>query len=241
MSRLQVLVKSEFDRLNKYNLFKANFVVLLFWLGIAWFLEGEHLRAFVPLIFLIDATIMAILLTGATLFYEKQEHTLNALMVSPVTEDEYLLSKVVTSGLNALFTVVFVGGALYLLKGVTFNYVLLVPAVLVVTTVHTLIGIRLSYHAKTFTGLLVNMVIYNLVFLFPTLFAAFGIISADAARYLIVLPPEASHILINAGAGEVETWKLLFGYGYLLLLAFVLYRFLVKPAFNAYAMRETGV
>lgn len=241
MSRLQVLVKGEFDRLNKYNLFKANFVVLLFWLAIAWFLEGEHLRQFAAVIFLADATIMTILLTGATLFYEKQEHTLNSIMVSPVTEDEYLLAKVITNGLNGLFTVALIGTSLYFMKQVTFNYLLLIPAVLLVTILHTLIGIWFSYYAKTFTALLVNMVVYNLVFLAPTIFAAFGIISADVARFLIVMPPEASNLLITAALSDVETWRLLFGYGYLILLTFVLYRFLVKPQFGDYAMRETGV
>ena len=83
--------------------------------------------------------------------------------------------------------------------------------------------------------------VYNLVFMLPTLLATFGVISADTARFLIVLPPEVSSILITASTSDVETWRLLFGYGYLVLLAFALYRYLVKPAFGEYVMRETGV
>lgn len=241
MPRLSVLVKGEFDRLNKYNLFSANFVVLLFWVMLAWFLEGEMLRAFLPVIFLMDSVMMTVLLVGATLFYEKKEHTINSIMISPVTENEYLFSKVIVNVLNSMITVLFISAAVYLIKGVTYNYLLLVPAVIIVTVVHTLIGIRFSYSAKDFTSLLVNFIVYAFLFLMPSVFAALGIISAGIASYLILLPPEASSVLISAGFHDVQLWKILFGYGYLAVLALLLFRYAIKPKFNEYLMKETGV
>ncbi|MBS4022696.1 MAG: ABC transporter permease subunit [Dethiobacter sp.] len=241
MDRLLPLVRGEFDRLNKYNLFTANFVVLLLWVGVAWFFEGEELKLFVPFIFVLDSTMMTILLVGATLFYEKQEHTMNSIMVSPVTEDEYLLSKVVVNILNSLITVVFISAALYFIKGITYNCLLLVPAVIVVTVVHTMIGILLSYHAKSFSSVLVNYIVYVFIFLLPTVLAMFGIINAKAAKYLIVLPPETANILIGVIVRDVDPLRLGFGYIYLAVLSFLLYRFIIKPKFNEYVMRETGV
>ncbi len=241
MPNLSVLVKGELDRLNKYNLFKANFVVLLFWVVTALFLEGEVLLAFLPVIFLMDSVMMTVLLVGATLFYEKKEHTINSIMISPVSEDEYLLTKILVNIINSLITVAFISAAVYLIKGVTYNYLLLIPAVILVTIVHTLIGIRFSYSAKDFTSLLVNFIVYTFLFLMPSVFAALGLISAEIARFLIILPPEASRMLISTGFQDVELWKILFGYGYLILLAVLLYRFAVKPGFNEYLMKETGV
>lgn len=241
MNRLSVLIKGDFERLNKYNLFTANFVVLLLWVLLAWFLEVDELRLFIPVIFLIDSVMMTILLVGATLFYEKKEHTINSIMVSPVKEHEYLLSKIIVNAINSLITVAFISGAVYLIKGVTYNYLLVVPAVLIITVVHTLIGIRLSYSAKDFTSLLVSFVVYMFVFLFPSVFATIGIIDAAVARYFIILPPEASSILINSGFNDVELWKVLFGYGYLAVLSLLLYLYAVKPKFNEYLMKETGV
>jgi fluoroquinolone transport system permease protein len=239
--RLSVLIKGEFNRLNKYNLFAANFVVLLVWVVVAWFMEGEILRAFLPVVFLMDSVMMTVLLVGATLFYEKKEHTINSIMISPVTEEEYLLAKVIVNVLNSLITVVFISIVVYLIKGVTYNYLYLVPAVVVVTAVHSLIGIRFSYSAKDFTSLLVNFFIYVMVFLMPSIFAAFGLINKSIARFLIVLPPEVSSILVGTGFGDVELWKVIFGYGYLIALGAALYRFSVKPAFSEYVMKETGV
>jgi fluoroquinolone transport system permease protein len=241
VSRLAVLIKGDFERLNKYNLFTANFVVLLLWVLVAWFLEGEVLRQFIPVVFLMDSVMMTVLLVGATLFYEKKEHTINSIMISPVTEQEYLLAKVIVNVINSLITVAFISVAVYLIKDVTYNYLLLVPAVVMVTAAHTLIGIRLSYSAKDFTSLLVTFFIYSFVFLFPSIFAAFGIIDTRVADYLILMPPEASSILISAGFTEVALWKILFGYGYLAALSAALYLFAVRPMFNEYVIKETGV
>ena len=241
MSRLQVLIKGEFDRLNKYNLFTAHFVTLLLWVGLAWFLEGEMLLLFLPVVFLMDSVMMTVLLVGATLFYEKKEHTINSIMISPVSENEYLLTKVIVNVINSLITVIFVSAAVYFIKDVTYNYFLLLPAVIIVTVVHTLIGIRFSYSAKDFTSLLVNFIVYAFVFLFPSIFVALGVIGADVANYLILMPPEASSILISTGFQDVTLWKIIFGYGYLTILAVVLFKYMVKPKFNDYLMKETGV
>lgn len=241
MTNLTALVCGELDRLNKYGLFKANLVILLVWLFLAWFLEGNVLVQFIPFIFLMDSVMMTILLVGATLFYEKKEHTINSLMVTPVTENEYLLSKIILNVLNSLLTVVFISLAVYLLKGVTYKYWLVIPAVALVTVVHTLIGILLSYSAKDFTSLLVNYMMYIFVFFLPPVFAQLGLIEQSVARFFILLPPEASALLIGSGFALVEPWKIVFSYVYLALLSILLFRFVVKPQFSAYVMKETGV
>ncbi|MBS4007420.1 MAG: ABC transporter permease [Clostridium sp.] len=156
MPNLLTLIKAEYYRLNKYNLFKANFVILMMWIVLAYFLEDEILLRFIPFIFFMDSIMMTILLVGATLFYEKKEHTINSIMVAPVTENEYLFSKVLVNVLNSLLTLILISTAIYLIKEVTFNQLLVIPAIILVTTVHSLIGIRLSYSAKDFTSHLIN-------------------------------------------------------------------------------------
>lgn len=241
MSNLPVLVRGEFARLSKYNLFTANFVVLLFWVLLTYFLEGDVLLRFIPLILFMDSVMMTILLVGATLFYEKKEHTINSIMVSPVTEDEYLISKIVVNVVNSLITVVFVSVAVYAIKGVTFNYFLVVPAVVMVTALHTVIGIRLSYTAKDFTSLLINYMVYVFVFVMPPLFAMVDLIDESIARFFILLPPEASNLLISSAFVEVDPWRVMIAYAYLFVLTAVLYYRVVKPGFNAYLIKETGV
>lgn len=241
MPNLLTLIKAEYYRLNKYNLFKANFVILMMWIVLAYFLEDEILLRFIPFIFFMDSIMMTILLVGATLFYEKKEHTINSIMVAPVTENEYLFSKVLVNVLNSLLTLILISTAIYLIKEVTFNQLLVIPAIILVTTVHSLIGIRLSYSAKDFTSHLINYMLYVFIFALPPIFALFGVIDESISKYFILLPPEASSILINTAFVEMETWRVIFSYLYLTVLSVVLYKFSVKPKFNKYLMKETGV
>ena len=175
-NRLGVLIGGEMARLNKYNLFTANFVVLLMWVAVTSFIDGEILLTFIPIVFIMDATMMTILMTGATMFYEKKEHTVHSILVTPVTADEYLVAKMVSSVLNSLITVFFISLALYFIKGVTYNYALVASGVVATAAVHTLIGLWMSYRSANFTNMLVNFILYTFVCLMPPLFVDFGVI-----------------------------------------------------------------
>jgi fluoroquinolone transport system permease protein len=242
MGRLGVLIRGELDRLKKYNLFTATSVVLVMWLILVWFLDtDDQILTFIPIILLMDAVMMTIVLVGATLFYEKKEHTLNSIMVTPVQDWEYIVSKIVVNVINSLITVVALSVGVYLIAGITFNYLLLTAAMIVVTGAHTLIGIWLAYHAKNFSSMLVNYIIYVFVLVTPTVLAMFDVIGETAAKFLILLPPDASNILLGAAFRTTEAWQLVVAFVYLIVLSGGIYRFVVKPQLNAYAMRETGV
>ena len=85
---------------------------------------------------------MNIGLIGTAIFDEKQEHTISALLTSPVSDDEYLAAEVTTAILNSLVTLAFVTATVWLLKGVTFtHWALLPPAIIVTTALHAMVGI----------------------------------------------------------------------------------------------------
>ncbi len=241
MNRIIALVKGEFKRLAGYNLLTANIVVLLVWVVMAYFLQADEVKQFIPIIFFTDAVMMNILLTGATIFYEKKEHTVNSILVSPVSEDEYIISKLVTGVLNSFITVGLIAGAMFLVKGITFNLAVLIPAVILVSVLHTLIGLMLTYATKDFTGLLLCTMAYIIVLAVPPMLGQFGIFNEGIKKLLVIVPTGISLDLINACIIPQENWRLAFGYIYLPILTIVLYRFVVKPFFNSRVTRETGV
>jgi fluoroquinolone transport system permease protein len=241
MSRVGVLIAGEWQRLRKYHLLTANLVLLLIWMIIASALDKAELMPFIPFIFLMDSAMMTMALVGTTIFYEKQEHTLNALLVSPVTEDEYLCAKVITSISNSLLTLVLIALAMWLVKGITFNYWSLVPAILLVAGFHALLGITLTYGARDFTGIMLRAVLYMFVFLLPAVFCLFGLMSADVMAYLMILPPVSAARLLSTSVTTVAVWQIVFGYLYLALLFIVLYLRVVRPGFHRYVVREMGV
>jgi fluoroquinolone transport system permease protein len=241
MSRVGVLVTGEWKRFRKYHLLTANLVLLLIWVLVASALDKGELKPFIPFIFLMDAAMMNIALTGTTIFYEKQEQTINAILVSPVTENEYLCSKVVTSIGNSLLTLVLIALAMWVVKGITFNYWSLIPAIILVAGFHALLGIALTYGAKDFTGIMLRAIVYMFVFLLPAVFGLFGLISENVMTYVMVFPPVSSTSLLSTSVMTIAVWQIVFGYLYLSLLSIVIYLRVVKPGFHRYVVRETGV
>jgi fluoroquinolone transport system permease protein len=241
MTRLRALLAGEVTRLNKYRLVAANVALLLAWLLLASFLGTSDLKPFIVFIFLMDAVMTNIALVGVTMFYERQEHTISSILVSPVTDDEYLLSKVVAGILSSMLTVFVIAVGMWLIKGVTLYYVSLIPAVIVVAVFHSLLGIALTYGAKDFTGIMLRGILYMFVFLLPAVFGLFGLIGSAALNYLIILPTESSAQLISTSIGTVDGWKVLFSYIYLLLLSVLMYAWVVKPGFRRRLVREVAV
>lgn len=130
---------------------------------------------------------------------------------------------------------------MYFLKDISFNFALVTAAIVIITVFHTLLGIWFAYFSKNFSSLLVNFMLYVLILMLPTVLADLGVIGQGIAKFFIILPPDAASIILKAGFESVDLWKIIFGFTYLAVLSLALYKYIIKPRFNDYAMRETGV
>jgi fluoroquinolone transport system permease protein len=241
-SRLLALVIGDGQRFRNYHLLTANLVLLTIWVLATLAMNKTQLAQFIPFIFLMDSTVMNISLIGTAIFYEKQEHTIDAILTSPVSENEYLSAKITTGILNSLVTLIFVTASVWLVKGVTFSHWgWLPPAIIVTAGFHAMLGIALTYGAKDFTAIMLRSVVYMFVVWLPAVFTLFGLIPDTAVRYLLILPPVSAARLLTASVSTVAGWQLAFGYLYLLLLGAVFYAGVVRPGFQRYVLREIGV
>jgi fluoroquinolone transport system permease protein len=241
-SRFVVLVMGDWQRFRKYHLITANLILLTIWVLATLAMDKEQLTQFLPFIFLMDSTVMTMVLIGTAIFYEKQEHTIDAILTSPVSQTEYLSAKVTTGIVNSLVTLAFVTVTIWLVKGVMFNHwAYLLPAIIVVAGFHAMLGIALTYGAKDFTAIMLRSVVYMFLIWLPAVFTLFGIIPDTVVRYLLILPPASAARLLTAGVSTVAGWQLVFGYLYLVPLCVVLYVGVVKPGFQRYVVREIGV
>jgi fluoroquinolone transport system permease protein len=241
-SRLLALVTGDWQRFRKYQLLTANLVLLTIWVLATLAMNREQLTQFIPFIFLMDSTVMTMVLIGTTILYEKQEHTIDAILTSPVSGTEYLSAKVSTGILNSLVTVTFVTISIWLVTGVTFSrWALLLPAIIVVAGFHSMLGIALTYGAQGFTAIMLRSLAYMFVLWLPAVFTLFGFIPHTAIKDLLVLPPVSAARLVAAGFTTVPGWQLVFGYLYLLVLGAVLFVAVIRPGFQRYVLREIGV
>ena len=193
-------------------------------------LSNGQLRQFIPFVLLMDSTVMNMGLIGTAIFYEKQEHTIDAILTSPVSADEYLCAKALTAILNSLVNLLFITAAIWLLKAATVGrWAHLPSAIIVVAGLHALLGIALTYGAKDFTAVMLRSVVYMFVIWFPGVFTLFGLIPDTVVPYLLVLPPVSAARMLAVAFSPVPSWQVVFGYTYLLLLCAVLYVGVVHP------------
>ena len=242
MEKIKHLVSGEFTRLTKYNLFTASLVVALVWVGIGYFLEIEEFKQFLPFVFLMESSAMTSLLVGAEMFYEKKEHTISSMLISPMTETEYLLGKIIANILNILLIFVIIGVSLYFFKDFLFNFHWLFLGIILVSSYYVFIGVLLSYISKDFTALLMNYMILMIVLVLPSIFVMIGILPQSTLDFIFWSPTEVTLRLLNASfSSSFDGIQYLMDTVYIVSLSFVLYKFFVLPNFKSYATKDLGV
>ena len=242
MEKIKHLVSGEFTRLTKYNLFTASLVVALVWVGIGYFLEIEEFKQFLPFVFLMESSAMTSLLVGAEMFYEKKEHTISSMLISPMTETEYLLGKIIANILNILLIFVIIGVSLYFFKDFLFNFHWLFLGIVLVSSYYVSVGVLLSYISKDFTALLMNYMVLMIVLVLPSIFVIIGILPQSTLDFIFWSPTEVTLRLLNASFSTTfDGVQYLMDTGYIVILSFVLYKFFVLPNFKSYATKDLGV
>ncbi|MEZ4357377.1 MAG: ABC transporter permease [Eubacteriales bacterium] len=232
------LTLGELKRLVAYKILPISLVTGLIWIIIFLFISKEDASHIAPLLIFVDICMMSILLIGASHHLEKQEGTINSMMIMPVSLGDILFAKVVSSLFLGLESAVVISAALFFIHGVTFNYGWLLLFVIIAGAAHTAIGFFLSLISKDFTSMLGLMMAYMLPFTIPTILFAFGIINAKYEWLLMISPSQSAAELFSfAVSGEMETAKMIFACIYLVILSVILYRFVVLPRFKNNAVR----
>jgi fluoroquinolone transport system permease protein len=243
MNRLGILIQGELERLHKYNVTTISFAVALIWAAMLLFIGDDLLPMLLPLVLLIDATMMSLMYVGAIMYFEKSESTISTLLVTPVTKAELLLSKVIGNTIHNLFSSGLIVLAFTLLSDLNMRYLLLLVAVLVATFVHTIIGVCLSYTTKDFTRLLMRVITFSFLLAIPSILLMFEILDGVFWDTVNLLNPVngALELLEISFTDETLSWRYWFSLGYLIVGGFVLYRYYALPKFQAYAVRQSGV
>lgn len=242
MEKIKHLVSGEFTRLTKYNLFTASLVVALVWVGIGYFLELEEFKQFLPFVFLMESSAMTSLLVGAEMFYEKKEHTISSMLISPMTETEYLLGKIIANILNILLIFVIIGVSLYFFKDFLFNFHWLFLGIVLVSSYYVFVGVLLSYISKDFTALLMNYMVLMIMLVLPSIFVIIGILPQSTLDFIYWTPTEVTLRLLNASFSTTfDGVQYLMDTVYIVTLSFALYKFFVLPNFKSYATKDLGV
>lgn len=238
MKSLAKLIAGELKRLIKYNILPVSLVTAIIWIVLFLFLSKEEAFELAPILIFVDVSAMSILLLGASHHLEKQEGTIRTMMVMPISLWQIITAKTVSSMILALESVLVTSVALYLIHGVTFNYILLLIFVAIAGAAHAAIGFALSLRSRDFTAMLGKLVGYMFIFTIPSILFSIGVID-EKYEWLLMLSPShsASHLITSALTGEFKLVMTIAACAYLAVLSGVLFKFEVHPRFKDNAAR----
>ena len=242
-NRLSILIRGELLRLHKYNVFFISILIAIIWGVVLYFVESNIFNALLPFLILVDATMMSLMYIGSVMFFEKKESTLSSVLVTPVSNQEIIWSKIIANTLHNLLSTSLIIIVFIFIKDVEIRYLLMLIAIISITAVFTGLGLLLSYYQKDFTTMLTNLMLLMFIFLLPSALYGFNVLKADAWEYILLLNPvQAASEIINGGFKTIDIgWKYYFSLGYMLIGGFAAYKFLILPRFNAYAVSISGV
>lgn len=241
MNNFKVLLKGELDRMQKYHILGASVLVSLIWVAVMHFTAIENVDYIFPLLLFFDATMMAMLMVGVTMFFEKQEGTLKTLLVSPISKVEYILAKSMANVLSSIISLVILYAYAWFFKDLSVNLIGIFAAVFLIAFFHALFGFILMYNTRDFTSLLMGIMAYAFIVMIPVVLNEIGVLTGDIVeKALYILPTKASSTLLFATTGVGETWEIVFSACYLLVAIAVLYH-IVKSKFDEFAVKESGV
>ncbi|NDJ60883.1 MAG: ABC transporter permease [Chloroflexi bacterium] len=188
----------------------------------------EQLAEVLPVLLLMIMSATTFLLVAGMVIFEKGERNLEALVITPVRNSEYLLSKLIT--LTALATVEAAFIAL-LTYGLGFNPLLLFGGIIVLGLMYTLFGFILVVRYNTVTDFLVPAMLVILALQIPFL-DALGMLSSPLF-YLI--PTQAPLLLMKAAFEPIEVWQLVYALAYAAVTIGVTFAW-AQRAFNRFVI-----
>ncbi|TNF07257.1 MAG: ABC transporter permease [Bacillota bacterium] len=244
MNRLLILIKGELQRLNKYHVTTVSFIVAVIWFLLLFFIDDADLLAqMLPFVIVIDATMMSIIFIGAIMFFEKTEQTFSTMLVTPVSNQELILSKAIANTIHTVLSSFLIILVFYFVKDVDVNWIGVIIALIISVMFHSLLGFVFSFHGKDFTTMLVNVMLYSFLFTIPSALNFFNIIfKGQIWEYILLISPTQAAIkLIEVGFGGPLSWKYWISLGVLVIGGILGYIYYIKPNFKKYAVKQSGV
>lgn len=167
--------------------------------------------------------IMLLIIGGSTLLYvaailmfERDEDTISATIVSPLSIAEYITAKVVSLTILAtLESFVSFGGALLIMyfQGVDFvspNFLILTISLFAICIIFVLMGIILAVRYRNITDFIMPMAAVVIILQIPF----FYFVGFTDSWLLLLFPVSPPTMLMLGAFGEMQNWQYIYSIGY---------------------------
>lgn len=197
-------------------------LAVLIGLGFRQMADAEALKTLLPVMFLLAVGGTTFIYIAGLIVFERAEHTLDAMFVSPLRLAEYLASKLISLTLLVLVegtTLVLLAGGVEGAYAPVINWLMILGGTALMGAMLTLFGVILVVRFDTITDFLIPALLVAAPLQIPALYFA-GL--SDSPLWLVI-PTSAPTMLIWGAWNGLEAWQLLYGIGYSLLVIAVAY------------------
>lgn len=197
-------------------------------------LEIDDPGGVLPSLFLFAGGSTTLVYVGAMIVFERDEGTLDAVVVSPLRHHEYLTSKVVTLTVLTLIEKIIL---LLLLDGFDgYNMILFLSGALTISAMMILLGFVMIVRFESITDFLMPMM--GVLFILQLPLVYFNNISET--DLWLAFPTAAPTMLMWGAWHEIETWKIVYGFGYAMLIIGGLYLWAERAFQKFIILKERG-
>lgn len=216
----------------RYGLIYAALFVCLVYIGVFMPLSPALRSMFLPFIIYIDLAIFGFYFLGAWIFFERQEDTLNALMLTPIRFSHYIWSKVLV--LSLISVIVSLLLAFLLIPGFSFLSSLLLTLSIVLNSIlFCMVGLWSVLRYSSFSHFLPFSIFLLFFFQLPT-FDYFNLIAANSlGKLLWLLHPSYSCMKLISSSFDC----CLYGMDYVSILLYFALTVLWIIVFQRFAFR----
>lgn len=215
MNILIKLIGWDFKLQLKYNIVTIAIVIASLYILLLRLLPYSNLDYISILLIISDPTMFGVLFIGALVLYEKDNNTLNALIVTPLRPSHYLLSKAISLTIVAVPIALVIG---LFGHGVNIGYFSFLISVTLSSLIFVFLGFVIVSKSKGFNQFVIKFAVFTIPVSLPFL-SFFNLVHSNLF-YLI--PSQATILLLKRSFNyNVENWEYIYAISYLLIWTYV--------------------
>jgi len=212
--------------------YASGFVAALFIILLRQLPENVNWGLWWPPVLLENLVINAFYFMAGLVLLEKREGTLEAQIITPLRNHEYLLSKVLSLALLSLLESVVI---IIAVSGFQFNFLWMGLGVLLLIAMYALYGFVVVSRYDSINEFILPSALWVMWFSLPLLYYF------DIWRHWILYlhPLQAPLVLMQAAYEPLPAWKIIYGLTYALFWVGIAY-FFSQRAFYKFVIRKEG-
>jgi len=144
------------------------------------------------LVFLLftDTTILGFFFVGGMMILEKGQGVYDGLFVTPLKTIEFFFSRVLSLTLLALIVSFII---ILSAKGIPYNLLIFILAVILSSSLFTLVGMAIASKAKTVNGYFITSIGYTMILVFPML----DYLHLYSSKFFMIIPTASALFLLE--------------------------------------------